>query len=74
MVSDNNRKYMMILTAMIPGKPIKLMRSIYPQIYKWCKNYALLASSETFILVARPDDVIGVAVLTKLWTWIQLRG
>jgi hypothetical protein len=58
----------MILTAMIclhNGEPIKLLRSIYPQIYKWCKNYALIASGETFILVARPDDVIGVAIVDK---------
>jgi hypothetical protein len=58
-------KYMTILNAMIrlhTGEPIKLLRSIYPQIYKWCKNCALVASGETFILVARPDDVIGVAV------------
>jgi hypothetical protein len=61
-------KYMMILTAMIhlhTGEPIKLLRSIYPQIYKWCKNYALFASGETFILVARPDDAISVAVVDK---------
>jgi hypothetical protein len=42
-----------------------LLRSTYPQIYKWCKNYALVASGETFIVVARPDDVIGVAVVDK---------
>jgi hypothetical protein len=61
-------KYTTILTAMIRlhnGEPIKLLRSIYPQIYKWCKNYALVASGETFILVARPDDVIGVTVVDK---------
>ena len=61
-------KYMTILTAMIclhNGEPIKLLRSIYSQIYKWCKNYALVASGETFILVAHPDDVIGVAVVDK---------
>ena len=46
-------------------EPIKLLRSIYPQIYKWCKNYALVASGETFILVAHPDDVIGVAVVDE---------
>ncbi len=45
------------------GEPIKLLRSIYPLMYKWCKNYALVASGETFIFVARPDDVIGVAVV-----------
>ncbi len=47
------------------GEHIKLLRSIYPQIYKWCKNYALVASGETFILVAHPDDVIGVVVVDK---------
>jgi hypothetical protein len=54
---------------MIPlhnGEPIKLLRSIYPQIYKWCKNYALVASGETFFLVARPDDVIGVVIVDKI--------
>jgi hypothetical protein len=59
---------MTILTAMIclhTGKHIKLLRSIYPQIYKWCKNYALVTSGETFILVAHPDDVIGVVVVDK---------
>jgi hypothetical protein len=57
-----------ILTAIIclhNGEPIKFLRSIYPQIYKWCKNYALVASGETFILVAHPDDVIGVAIVDK---------
>jgi hypothetical protein len=47
------------------GEPIKLLRSIYPQIYKWCKKYALIASGETFILVACPDEVIGVAIVDK---------
>jgi hypothetical protein len=63
-----NEKYMAILTAMIhlhTREPIKLLRSIYPQIYKWCKNYAFIASGETFILVAHPDDVIGVEVVDK---------
>ncbi len=46
-------------------EPIKLLRSIYLQIYKWGKNYALVASGETFIPVARPDDVIGVAIVDK---------
>jgi hypothetical protein len=61
-------KYMTILTAVIRlhnGEPIKLLRSIYPQIYKWCENYALVASGETFIFVVHPDDVIGVAVVDK---------
>jgi hypothetical protein len=47
------------------GEPIKLLRSIYPQIYKWCKNYALVASGDNFIFVAHPDAVIGVAVVDK---------
>jgi hypothetical protein len=47
------------------GEPIKLLRSIYPQIFKWCKSYALVASGETFILVARPDDVIGVTAVDE---------
>ncbi len=47
------------------GEPIKLLRSIYPQIYMWCKNYALIASGETFILVAHLDDVIGVAIVDE---------
>ena len=61
-------KYTMILTAMIclhTREPIKLLNSIYPQLYKWCKNYALVAIGETFIHVAHPDDVIGVAVVDK---------
>jgi hypothetical protein len=44
---------------------IKLLRSIYPQKYKWCKNYTLVASGETFILVAPPHDVIGFAVVDQ---------
>jgi hypothetical protein len=47
------------------GEPIKLLRSIDPQIYKWCKNYALVASGETFILMACSQDVIGFAVVDK---------
>jgi hypothetical protein len=68
MATDNKKNNMTILTAMIRlhnGEPIKLLRSIYSQIYKWCENYAVIASGETFILVARPDDVIGVAVVGK---------
>jgi hypothetical protein len=60
--------YATILTALIrlhTREPIKLLRSIYQQIYKWCKYYALLASGETFILMVRPDDVIGVAIVDK---------
>jgi hypothetical protein len=52
---------MTILTVMIrlhnKGSTIKLLRSIYPQIYKWCKTYALVASIETFILVTHSQIV-----------------
>ncbi len=61
-------KYTAILTAMTRlhnGEPSKLLRSVYPQIYKWCKNYALIASGETFFVVAHPDDVIGVAIVDE---------
>jgi hypothetical protein len=47
------------------GEPIKLLRSIYPQIYIRYKKCALVTSSEIFILVAHPDDVIGVAVVDE---------
>jgi hypothetical protein len=56
-------KYTMILTVMIRLHTGE--RSIYPQIYKWCSYYAPVASGETFILVARPDDVIGFAIVDK---------
>jgi hypothetical protein len=51
--------YVTILTALIrvrDGKPVKLLRSIYPQIYKWCKKYALVASGDSFVIVARPHN------------------
>jgi hypothetical protein len=40
-----------------------LLRSIYPHIHKWYKKYTLVATSETFIFVAHPKDVIGVAIV-----------
>jgi hypothetical protein len=52
-------KYTTILTALIrihDGEPIKLLRSIYPQIYKWYKEYALVASGDSFVIVARPHN------------------
>jgi hypothetical protein len=53
------KKYTMILNAMIricDGEPVKLLRSIYPQIYKWYKKYALVASSDIFVIMTCPYD------------------
>jgi hypothetical protein len=61
-------KYTTILTAMIrirDGEPVKLLRSIYPQIYKWYKKYALIASGDSFIIVACPHDANGYASFDK---------
>ncbi len=66
MATDNKRKIYNNIDCndtFDTGEPIKLRRSIYPRIYKQCENYTLVASGETLILVARPDDVIGVAVI-----------
>ncbi len=57
-------KNTMILTAMIhirDGEPVKLLRSIYPQIYKWYKKYALVASGDSYVIVAGPHDAYGYA-------------
>jgi hypothetical protein len=51
--------FLTILTALIrihDGEPVKLLRPIYPQIYKWYKKYALVASGDSFIIVAHPHD------------------
>ncbi len=61
---STKEKYTTILTAMIrihDGEPIKLLRSIYPQIYKWYKKYALVASGDSFVIVACPHDAYGYA-------------
>ncbi len=61
-------KYTTILTALIrihDGEPVKLRRSIYPQIYKWCKKFALVASGDSFVIVARPHDAYGYARVDK---------
>jgi hypothetical protein len=42
-------------------EPVKLLRSIYPQIYKWYKKYALVASGDSFVIVACPHDAYGYA-------------
>jgi hypothetical protein len=61
-------KYMTILIALIrihDREPVKLLRSIYPQIYKWYKKYALVASSGSFVIVACPHDTYGYAGVDK---------
>jgi hypothetical protein len=57
-----------ILTVLIhihDGEPVKLLRPIYPQIYKWYKKYALVASSDSFVIVARPHNAYGYARVDK---------
>jgi hypothetical protein len=57
-------KYTTILTALIcihDREPVKLLRSIYPQINKWYKKYALVASGDSFNIVACPHDAYGYA-------------
>jgi hypothetical protein len=61
-------KYMTILTALIrihDREPVKFLRSIYPQIYRWYKKYALVASSDSFIIVACPCNAYGYARVDK---------
>jgi hypothetical protein len=60
--------YTTILTALIrihDEEPVKLMRSIYPQIYKWYKKYALIASSDSLVTLAHPHDAYGYAGVDK---------
>ncbi len=61
-------KYTTILTVLIrihDGEPVKLLRSIYPQIYKWYQKYALVASGDSFVIAARPHDAYGYAGVDK---------
>jgi hypothetical protein len=61
-------KYTTILTASIcihDGEPVKLLRPIYPQIYKWYKKYALVTSGDSFVIMARPHDAYGYARVDK---------
>jgi hypothetical protein len=56
------------LTALIricDREPVKLLRSIYPQIYKWSKKYAHIASGDSFVIVARPHNAYGYAGVDK---------
>ncbi len=54
-----------MLICIHDGKPIKLLMSIYPQIYQWYKKYALVASGDSFVIVARPRDAYGYAGVDK---------
>jgi hypothetical protein len=61
-------KYTTILTALIRiryREPVKLLMSIYPQIYKLRKKYALIASGDSFVIVARPHNAYGYAGVDK---------
>ncbi len=68
MAVDNKKLYTRILTVMIcirDGEPVQLLRSIYPQIYKWCTKYALVTSGDSFVIVACPHDAYGYAGVNK---------
>jgi hypothetical protein len=61
-------KYTTILTALIhihDREPVKLLRSIYPQIYKWYNKYALVACSDSFVIMACPHNAYGYAPVDK---------
>jgi hypothetical protein len=63
-----NKKYTTILTVLIcicDREPVKLLRSISPQIYKWCKKYALVACGDSFVILARPHNAYGYAGVDK---------
>jgi hypothetical protein len=68
MATDNKRKRYDNIDCIVricDGEPVKLLRSIYPQIYKWCKKYALVASGDSFVIVARPHDACGYTRVDK---------
>jgi hypothetical protein len=46
-------------------EPVKLLRSIYPQIYKWYNKYALVASDDSFVIMACPHNAYGYAGVDK---------
>jgi hypothetical protein len=63
-----NEKYTTILTVLIhihDREPVKLLRSIYPQIYKWYKKYALVTSGDSFVIVACPHNAYSYAGVDK---------
>jgi hypothetical protein len=74
MATDNKRKNATMLTALIricDGEPVKLLRSIYPQIYKWCKNMPSLPAVTVLLswhALTMPTVMPG---LTKMLTWRQ---
>ncbi len=62
-------KYTQILTALIripDGEPVKLLRLICPQIDKWYKKYALVASGDSFVIMARPHDAYVYAGVDEI--------
>ncbi len=68
MAPENKRKIYKDMTVMIcfrGREPVKLLRSIYPQIYKWYKKYALVASGDCFVIVVHPNDAYGYAGVDK---------
>jgi hypothetical protein len=71
-------KYTMILTAFIRncnGEPVKLLRSIHPQIYKWYEKYALSLPAVRVLLSWHALTMpMVMPVLTRMSTWRQLRG
>jgi hypothetical protein len=44
---------------------VKLLKSIYPQICKWYKKYAIVPSGDSFVMVACPQDAYGYARVDK---------
>jgi hypothetical protein len=61
-------KHTTILTSMIrirDREPIKLLRSIYPLIYKWYKKISLVASGDSFVIMAHPHNAYGYAGVEK---------
>ncbi len=76
--TDNKRKYTRILTAMIrihDGEPVKLLRSIYPQIYKWYKKNMPSLPAVTVLLSWHALTMPTVMpMLTRMSTWRQWRG
>ncbi len=67
-------KYTMILTAMIcisDGELVKLLRSNYPQIYKWYKNMPLLPAGTVLLSWHALAMPMVMPVLTRMSTWRQ---
>jgi hypothetical protein len=54
-----------VLIRIHDTEPVKLRRSVYPQIYKWYKKYSLVASGDNFVILARPHNAHGYARVDK---------